>query len=60
MMSCLATIIEWQGFTTFVADVVRISFSHIPSDDENIKIYINYLMANMIISFFMLKVSLIT
>ena len=50
MMSCLATIIEWQGFTTFVADVIRVSFSYIPNDDEKIKNKINYLTTNMIIS----------
>ena len=37
IMSCAATIIKWQGFTLFVADVIRISFSYILLDDENIK-----------------------
>ena len=30
-------VIEWQGFTIFVADVMKISFSYIPHNDENIK-----------------------
>ena len=30
-------VIEWQGFTIFVADVIKISFPYTPHDDENIK-----------------------
>ena len=30
-------VIELQGFTIFVADVIKISFPYTPHDDENIK-----------------------